>query len=772
MKYKVKITKQPRYQEGGSQDAQQQIIEVVKAYAKKSGVDPKSILLQLQKMQPEEQQQALQQMAQEVQGGEQEDQSIMKRGGRVHHKNHSAGNAQQQQIMQIIQAFAQMQGVDPKEIMQELQQMQPQQQQQAIQQMMQAVQQGQQQPQGQQQQGPQEEMMEGPQGHNPQEEQMEPQMAYGGQMGYGLDLGARRLWMNQDSDEDSQVTDSIEEVPRDQANIEAEGGETALIPYKQDGSYLHKKIKGNRHTEGGVPLNVPEGTFIYSDTKKMKLGGPVLKMFGKSEKSTKKFTPAHLAKQYNLDKYRAILNDPKSDPIKVRTAELMIQNFEKKLAQLALVQEGKKGYPQGIPEVAQKYYQQMLAASGQTSEENPEQKQFDNEQLEGQETMKAMYGMGFRYGGGLRRFQGDDDGSEVTDEEKPYIKDLSTSFPKITSSFQNTDNTNGSSYEPHIKYSNNFFYDPGTGKFEEKKSDAEKIGFHNDFGTGRYLNSNTNPNDNNSNDNNSTPISNDYYKVKGYLPEDKKILRNILRQKANKLDIFPWQPNLTYATPETYYVDPSRALAANAEQMNAARQSAAMFAGPQSRYSFNAGQYGKNAADIIGQYAMQNVGLGNTAAQQRAAIQNKQREGDYQGALDMYKGITTTLQQSKNKNDYLDQAYLQAQINASANRAKFNLMNATESDDYYINANNDIVFKTPTARKNYFERKRATANGNITPEFLRSNFPNVQGGDNDYLRAYAMLASKNAAANKNGYSPYGTNSGYAPNTGYDNPFPY
>ena len=56
-------------QEGGAQDAQQQIIQIVKAYAQKSGADPKSILLQLQKMQPEEQQQALLQMAQSVQGG-------------------------------------------------------------------------------------------------------------------------------------------------------------------------------------------------------------------------------------------------------------------------------------------------------------------------------------------------------------------------------------------------------------------------------------------------------------------------------------------------------------------------------------------------------------------------------------------------------------------------------------------------------------------------------------------------------------------------------
>ena len=38
-----------------------------------------------------------------------------------------------------------------------------------------------------------------------------PTAAYGGQMGYGLDLGARRLWMNQNDDEESEVEEGSEE---------------------------------------------------------------------------------------------------------------------------------------------------------------------------------------------------------------------------------------------------------------------------------------------------------------------------------------------------------------------------------------------------------------------------------------------------------------------------------------------------------------------------------------------------------------------------------
>jgi polyhydroxyalkanoate synthesis regulator phasin len=58
----------------------------------------------------------------------------MARGGSA------SGNKQQQQIMQIIQAYAKVSGSDPRQIMQQLQQMQPQQQQQALQQMMQSLQ--------------------------------------------------------------------------------------------------------------------------------------------------------------------------------------------------------------------------------------------------------------------------------------------------------------------------------------------------------------------------------------------------------------------------------------------------------------------------------------------------------------------------------------------------------------------------------------------------------------------------------------------------------
>ena len=151
----------------------------------------------------------------------------------------------------------------------------------------------------------------------------------------------------------------LKQVPRDEANLEAEGGETAFGDINGDGFTEHMLISGKRHHEGGVPLNLPDGTFIFSDTAAMKITDcNILKMFGKAC-GKKGYTPAELAKPYDINKYRKILEDPNSDKVDKKTAELMIKNINLKLGALALAQEAKKGFPQGIPEVAQPYMEQM-----------------------------------------------------------------------------------------------------------------------------------------------------------------------------------------------------------------------------------------------------------------------------------------------------------------------------------------------------------------------------------------------------------------------------
>jgi len=157
----------------------------------------------------------------------------------------------------------------------------------------------------------------------------------------------------------------ITAVPREEANLEAEGGETVYGDINGDGMPEHKIIKGPRHSSGGVPLSLPDDTFIFSDTKGMLIKDPkILAMFGKGG-TNKSFTPAEIAKQYDIQKYRKILEDPDTDAIERKTAELMIKKYVIKLGCLALQQESQKGFPQGIPAVAKP----CMEARGLTEED-------------------------------------------------------------------------------------------------------------------------------------------------------------------------------------------------------------------------------------------------------------------------------------------------------------------------------------------------------------------------------------------------------------------
>lgn len=149
------------------------------------------------------------------------------------------------------------------------------------------------------------------------------------------------------------VRDTLQPVAREGANLEAEKDETALVNI--NGIPAHFKIGGKRHHSGGTPLNLPDNSFIFSDTAKMKIKDPiVLAQFGMVPKKSG-YTPAEIAKKYDINTFRKILADPNSEDIERKTAEAMISNYNMKLAKLALVQESTKGFPQGIPAVAMPY---------------------------------------------------------------------------------------------------------------------------------------------------------------------------------------------------------------------------------------------------------------------------------------------------------------------------------------------------------------------------------------------------------------------------------
>lgn len=173
---------------------------------------------------------------------------------------------------------------------------------------------------------------------------------------------------------------SLTRVPRNEANLEAEGGETAMGDINKDGMAEFYKISGPRHSSGGVPLNLPENTFIFSDTRAMLIKDPdLLAYFGMPTKKGKKtYTPAEISNHINKkgNEYRKMLQDKNSDTLQVRTAEMMLKNINLKLGSLALAQESIKGFPQGIPVIAMPYLEskgikpEMLLPQTQPGEEN------------------------------------------------------------------------------------------------------------------------------------------------------------------------------------------------------------------------------------------------------------------------------------------------------------------------------------------------------------------------------------------------------------------
>ncbi len=105
------------------------------------------------------------------------------------------------------------------------------------------------------------------------------------------------------------VRNTLGPVDREDANLEAEKGETAVVNI--DGMPAHFKIGGKRHSEGGTPLNLPDNSFIYSDTAKMKIKDPViLAQFGMVPKKGG-YTPAEISKKYDINKFRKVLADKK-----------------------------------------------------------------------------------------------------------------------------------------------------------------------------------------------------------------------------------------------------------------------------------------------------------------------------------------------------------------------------------------------------------------------------------------------------------------------------
>lgn len=188
------------------------------------------------------------------------------------------------------------------------------------------------------------------------------------------------------------IASSLTPIDREEANVEAEKGELVVKP---DLSGLYK-VKGKTHKQGGTPLSLEEGSFIFSNDPKLAVDEDEAELFDFEDfksKSARKNTPAKvLEREVNPKEYNSLIAttmDEDKDKIAKNTAAMMLQKYQEKIGRVAFLQEAKKDEP--IPPFAMGTAPMMG---------------YDKDELEEEETMygkkggliKAQFGRGIGAG--------------------------------------------------------------------------------------------------------------------------------------------------------------------------------------------------------------------------------------------------------------------------------------------------------------------------------------------------------------------------------------
>lgn len=145
----------------------------------------------------------------------------------------------------------------------------------------------------------------------------------------------------------------------------------------------------------------------------------------------------------------------------------------------------------------------------------------------------------------------------------------------------------------------------------------------------------------------------------------------------------PWQAKPAVHLPDATFYDPTRELAANAEQANIQTQGMAAFTGPQAlsaRSSAIQGQGAKNAADILARYNNLNVGIANQLSAQRSDIMNTAEQNQANMDTQLWDKYTIANQQFDNSKNQARQHLRQSYIDAITNRAKTQALNTMYSN--------------------------------------------------------------------------------------------
>lgn len=563
--------------------------------------------------------------------------------------------------------------------------------------------------------------------------------------------------INQEGEKTLTVGNTLQPVDEEDSNLEAEVAEQVVTNLNFDGIPENYTVGGKRHYNGGTPLNLPNNSFVFSRDKKMRISNSdILKMFGK--KSRKAATPADLAKKYKLNDYKKVLLDKDADDLEKSTAELMIANYNEKLGKLSLVQESMKGFPTGLPSIAMPY----IISSGFNPEdvfstEGQEDESYDMDQAKwgGQKKNKVriLKNPSYQPGGGtfdiypeeflknyLNKYQGQDtsgafpsylrdekgraEAMKVAKIQKSRGKNIAGKYPfdspEMMTDFATRQNwylKQNPDFDPHKASDVKDFQD----KYNQRLKELG-LGSYDFKGTQFGQLTHGAPNlDYVAQEVKKQGITVPTKEVGKPLPDLKGKplvepkqdpeytpywMQDIIKTAGAFGDMsrikkyLPWQAPLTADFAEPTYYDPTRELAANAEQSAIASNALSAFTGPQgasARFLAVQGQGAKNAADILGKYNNLNVGVANEFERENTGILNNLNLNKAKMNTELYDKTVIANQQFDNAKAMARQNLRQSFIDAFTNRGMTQGVNTMYSKQFKVDPTTGFV--TPTGKK-------------------------------------------------------------------------
>jgi hypothetical protein len=159
----------------------------------------------------------------------------------------------------------------------------------------------------------------------------------------------------------------------------------------------------------------------------------------------------------------------------------------------------------------------------------------------------------------------------------------------------------------------------------------------------------------------------------------------------------PWAPRVDLEEPDAVYADPTRELAAQAEQANIQTQAISQFSGAQAQSARAAsiqGEAAKQAANTLNQYNVNNIAAANQNEQQKVGIRNQEQLTNQQIGQGLYDQTTIANQQFDNAKLAGRNNLRNLYTNAITNRQKQQNLNAL-NEQYDINPadGGSLVFK-------------------------------------------------------------------------------